>query len=293
MWAILSISATLCWATSNIIDKTVLTKWVRKPLVPIIIVGAVWLILGIVTYLFKGFSYLSPINISLAILTGIITIIAWIFYYKAMQIQEASRVVPLTNLSQLFVLILAAIFLGEILTPLKYLGIFLLITGAILISIKNFKISFGTAFWWIILTAGLYAINSILTKYLLNSTDFWTVFGYRGIGMFIGSIPITYLFIGDLIGTVKQNGKRVIIAISASESITAFGILLSVMAMSIGYITLVSSLQAFQPFFVLLFTILLSIFFPSILKEEISKSTIFLKVLAIASIVIGVILVTS
>ena len=210
-----------------------------------------------------------------------------------MQIQEASRIVPLSNLSYLFVLVLAAIFLEEILTPLKYLGIFLLITGAVLISIKDFRLSFGRAFWWIILTAGFYAINSILTKILLNSVDFWTAFGYRSMGMFIGSIPIAYLFVGDLMKTINQHGKRVVIAILASELITAPGILLGVMAISIGYVTLVNSLQAIQPFFVLLLTVLLSVFFPSILKEEINKSTIFLKILAIISIFLGIILVIS
>lgn len=293
MWVIFSLFAALCWAIANIIDKAILNKWVKNPFLPITVAGIIWLVLGGISYFIKGFSHLSSFDIFLAVSIGVINVFAWIFYFKAMQIQEASRVVPLSNLSQLFVVILAAIFLKEILTPLKYLGIFLLVIGAIFISVKNFRLSFGRAFWWIILAAGLYAINSILTKRLLNTTDFWTVFGYRSLGMFIGSIPIIYLFINDLLETVKQHGKKVIIAISVSELVTAFGVLLSVIAASIGYITLVNSLQAIQPFLVLLFAILLSIFFPSLLKEEVNKSTIFFKIIAIASIFMGVILVTS
>jgi bacterial/archaeal transporter family protein len=293
MWESLAILAALCWSIANVIDKTVLTKWVKKPLVPVIITGAIWLIFGIIAYCVNGLSYLSPFNIFLTILTGFLTVLAWIFYFKAMQIEDASRVVPLTNLSQLFVLILAAIFLGEILSPLKYFGVFLLIGGSVLISANNsFKISFGKAFWWITLTAGFYAINTILTKHLLNLTDYWTVFEYKCAGMFIGSLPIAYFFFRDLREAVKQHGKRVIFAISASESLTAIGILLSIIATSIGYVTLVNALSSTQPFFILLLTILLSIFFPKILKEELNKSVIFMKVLAIILIFTGVILIT-
>jgi transporter family protein len=293
MWIIFSFSTALFWSIANIIDKTVLTKWVRKPLIPIIISGFIWSILSIIVYLVSGFSYLLSFNIFLAILTGIFTILLYFFYFKAMQIQEASRVVPLAYLSQLFILIMAAVFLNEVLTPLKYLGIFLLVIGAILISVKNFsKISFGKAFWWMILAAGFSAVNVILTKHLLNLADFWTIFGYKGIGMFVGSIPITYLYFGELVKTTKQYGKKVIIAMSVSESLTALGILFSIIAMSIGYVTLVNALFSVQPFFVLLFTVLLSTFFPNILKEEINKSIIFLKVLAIILMFIGIILVT-
>lgn len=292
MWAIFSISAALCWAIANIIDKTILTKWVNKPLVPIIVTGVVWLLFGIAVFISRGFSYLSLSNVILAILTGIVSILAWISYFKAMQTQEASRVIPLTNLSSLFVLVLAAVFLGEILTPLKYLGIFLLMVGAILISTKkSSKVHLGTALWWVILTALFYAINSVLTKYLLNSSDFWTIFGWKSVGMFLGSTPIAYLFIGDLIKTAKQHGKKVVISMSASESITAVGILFSVIATSLGYVTLVNALSSIQPFFVLLFAVLLSIFFPSILKEELSRSIISLKILAILFIFVGVLLV--
>jgi len=74
--------------------------------------------------------------------------------------------------------------------------------------------------------------------------------------------------------------------------IALFGILFSIIATSISYVTLVNALSSVQPFFVLLFTVLLSIFFPHIIKEEINKSIMFLKVLAIILMFIGVILVT-
>lgn len=293
MWAFFSILAAFCWSISNTIDKLVLTKWVRKPLTPVIISGVIWLVVSPIVYLVYGFSYLSYFNIFLAVLTGILTILLYIFYFKAMQIEEASRIIPLFYLAPFFILILAAIFLNEIFSPIKYLGIFLLIVGAILISTKKLsKISFGKAFWWMVLAAGFSAVNAILTKYLLNSANFWTIFGYKGVGMAIGSISVAFFYFPDLMETVKRHGKKAIIAMSASETLTVIGILFTIIAMSVGYVTLVNALSSVQPFFVLLITVLLSIFFPSILKEEINKSTIFLKLSAIILMFIGAILIT-
>lgn len=199
-WAIFSILAALSWSISNLIDKYVLTKWARNSLIAMVDTGFIWLGVGIIVYFVHGFSYLSYFNIFLAVSTGIFTIFLYVFYFKALHIQEASRIIPLFYLSPLFILILAAVFLNEIFTPLKYLGILLLIAGAILISAKNIsKISFGKAFWWMVLAAVFGSINALLGKYLLNLTDFWTVFGYKSIGMAIGSIPIVYLYLPELI----------------------------------------------------------------------------------------------
>jgi len=79
---------------------------------------------------------------------------------------------------------------------------------------------------------------------------------------------------------------------STNESLNLLGVLFITIATSIGYVTLVNALSSIQPFFVLLFTVLLSIFYPSILKEELSKSIIFLKILAIVLMFSGAILIT-
>lgn len=79
---------------------------------------------------------------------------------------------------------------------------------------------------------------------------------------------------------------------SANETVNLFGVLFITIAVSAGYVTLVSALSSIQPFFILLFTVILSIFYPHILKEEVGRSVIFQKFLAIILMFIGVILIT-
>jgi len=292
MWILFSILAAFCWAVVNTVDKYVLTKWVRQPLIPVIMLGPIGLIAAIMVYSVYGFSFLSYFNIFLGLIAGILYALMVVFYFKALKIEEVSRVVPLFYLSPLFILIFAAIFLGEVFTPLKYLGIFLLVIGAILISSKDFsKISFSKVFWWMILSTIALAINQLLIKYLLNFADYWTIFAWERIGAAIGLIPIAYIYFPELVETVRKHGKRVVAVISANETLNLLGILSITIAVSIGYVTLVNVLSSVQPLFVLLFAVILSIFYPSILREEIGKSVVFLKLIAITLVLIGTLLI--
>ncbi|HEY9691162.1 MAG TPA: EamA family transporter [Oculatellaceae cyanobacterium] len=68
------------------------------------------------------------------ILSGITTGFSWLFYFKSLQIGEASLVSPIDKSSVVLVLLMSAIFLGEALTWKAILGT-LFVLGGILILI--------------------------------------------------------------------------------------------------------------------------------------------------------------
>ena len=292
MWIFFSVLSVLCFATVNIIDKYVLTKWIRQPLVLVVLLGIFNWMSAITIYFIRGFSYLSNFNILLILIAGAFSLSAGLFYFKALKVEEVSRVTPLFYLSALFISLFAAIFLGEVFTPLKYLGIFLLVFGAIFVSSKNpLKLGFSKALPLMLLSVTAASASSLLVKYLLNFTDYWTVFSYLRIGGGIASIPIAYIYLPSLISTVKKYGKKFIVVITINELMNLSAMLFFVIAISLGYVTLVSAIAGVQPFFILLFTVTLSMFFPSIIKEEIERSVVFIKLLAIIIMFIGVILI--
>ena len=77
-----------------------------------------------------------------------------------------------------------------------------------------------------------------------------------------------------------------------NESLNVVGILLLTIAIAVGYVTLVSALSSVHPFFVLGLAVILSIFYPKALGEEIKKSAVLLKLLAITLMFIGFVLIT-
>ena len=292
-WIFYAVFASLLWAIANIIDKTVLTKWIKNPYIPIIVYSFVGVIFGGLIYFIQGFSYLSNLNIFLGLLAGSFLLIGATFYFKAVQLEEISRIVPIFYLAPAFIAILAAIFLGEIFPPVIYLGIFLLIVGAILVISKNLKkITFGKAFWFMAFASCLTSIYSVLTKYLLSFADFWTIFAYSVLGAGITSIPIVIKHYKELIQVIKKSGANSLYFMFTSEILSALGLLIFTFAKETGYVTLVNALSSIQPFFVLLIAIIISSFNPKILQEEISKRTVVQKFIAIVMMFVGVILIT-
>lgn len=188
-------------------------------------------------------------------------------------------------------MIIAALFLGEIFIPIKYLGVVLLVIGAMLLSSNKFSFNFGKAFWLMVLASVLLAINQVITKYLLGFADFWTIFGYIRIGAFVALIPSIAMNIESFKSIYRGRGLKPFGFIATSESLNLFAVLSITLAATTGLITLVNALSSVQPFFVLFLTVLISIFYPQILKEEIKRSIVMTKVIAIATMFAGVILI--
>lgn len=65
------------------------------------------------------------------ILSGLATGASWLCYYRALQIGEVSKVVPIDKLSTVITLILAFIFLHEKFTPKSLIGCVLITLGTL------------------------------------------------------------------------------------------------------------------------------------------------------------------
>ena len=79
-----------------------------------------------------GFFDISRKSWIFLILSGLATGASWLCYYKALQIGEASKVVPIDKLSVVITLVLAFVFLHEKFTPKSLIGCLLIGVGTII-----------------------------------------------------------------------------------------------------------------------------------------------------------------
>ena len=70
------------------------------------------------------------------VLSGLATGASWLCYFRALKLGEAAKVAPVDKLSVVFVAIIAAVFLGEKLSPLNWLGVALIAAGAVLVALR-------------------------------------------------------------------------------------------------------------------------------------------------------------
>lgn len=78
-----------------------------------------------------GFGEISKRSWIFLILSGLATGLSWLCYYKALQIGEASKVVPIDKMSVVITLILAFVFLHESFTWKSIVGCVLITAGTL------------------------------------------------------------------------------------------------------------------------------------------------------------------
>lgn len=93
-------------------------------------VGMSWLMVFI-TNTQSGISSISKKSWIFLILSGLATGASWLCYYKAIQMGDVSKVVPIDKLSVLFTLILAFIFLHEEFNVKSFIGSILITAGTL------------------------------------------------------------------------------------------------------------------------------------------------------------------
>ena len=295
MWITYTLLGALLWAMACIVEKYVLTKLVKNLYVPIVILWTISFIVWISIFYFKWISLLPNFELFLALAGWAFSTFTAIAYFKALQTdQEVSRLIPIFYTTPIFVWIFAFLFLWEVFNGFsKYIWILLFVIWAILINYKNWHwFKFNKWILYIFLSVLYYAITQVITKYLLDVSDYWSVFAHIRITSFIFIIPFIVTHFNDFKQLLFQKSKKPLILISLTEWWNLLGYFFITLASSIGSITLVNAMVSVQPVFVLMIAIFLSHFYPKIIKEELWKWVISLKFLSITLIIAWAILVS-
>jgi len=134
MWFLFAILSAVFAALTTILAKvgidgvnSNLATAVRTIVVVIMAWGMVFL-----THAQGGLSQISRKSWLFLILSGVATGASWLCYYKALQIGDASKVVPIDKLSVVLTLILAFVFLHEEFTAKSLVGCILIGAGSLI-----------------------------------------------------------------------------------------------------------------------------------------------------------------
>ena len=133
MWFILALAASAFAALTSILAKigidgvnSNLATAIRTCVVLLLSWGMVFL-----TNAQTGITEISRRSWIFLILSGLATGASWLCYYQALQLGDASKVVPIDKLSVVFTLILAFVFLHEKFTVKSLIGTLLLAAGTL------------------------------------------------------------------------------------------------------------------------------------------------------------------
>src|SRR3989344_4119604 len=141
LWLIIIILAYLILSIVFLVDKYLLISSFPNPKIFAFNVGVLG-ILALVFAPFVGFEFPGAGQIALSLLSGALFIYGLFWFFKALRLFEASRVVPaISGLLPIFTFIFVYIFSGgkEIFTPKEFSSFVLLVLGTILITYQKEK----------------------------------------------------------------------------------------------------------------------------------------------------------
>ena len=134
MWLLFAIGSAVFAALTSILAKigienvnSNLATAIRTVVVVVMAWGMVFL-----THAQSGLTEISKKSWLFLILSGLATGASWLCYYKALQMGEASKVVPVDKLSVILTLVLAFVFLHEQFTIKSLIGCVLIGVGTFL-----------------------------------------------------------------------------------------------------------------------------------------------------------------
>ncbi|MBC5686519.1 EamA family transporter [Roseburia sp. NSJ-9] len=133
MWAVFAVLSAVFAALTSILAKigidgvnSNLATAIRTMVVVAMAWGMVFL-----THTQSGITEISKKSWLFLILSGLATGASWLCYYRALQMGEASKVVPIDKLSVVITLVLAFVFLHEEFTAKSLIGCILIGVGTL------------------------------------------------------------------------------------------------------------------------------------------------------------------
>jgi len=133
VWALFAILSAVFAALTSILAKIGIegvNSNLATAIRTVVVVGMSWLMVFI-THAQSGIGEISRRSWIFLILSGLATGASWLCYYRALQVGEASKVVPIDKLSVVITLILAFVFLHEEFSVKSVIGCVLIAAGTL------------------------------------------------------------------------------------------------------------------------------------------------------------------
>lgn len=134
MWMVFAVLSALFAALTSILAKIGIdgvNSNLATAIRTVVVVIMAW-VMVFITHAQGGILSIGKKSWIFLILSGLATGISWLCYYKALQIGDASKVVPIDKLSVVITLVLAFVFLKEEFTAKSLIGCILITAGTLI-----------------------------------------------------------------------------------------------------------------------------------------------------------------
>lgn len=297
MWISIVVFSHFLLAAVALVDKYLLSGPGLSPKTYAFYTG----VLGGVIFLLVPFGYLEIPTLSIiavALFAGFMRTLGVFALFSGLKNFEASRIIPaLGGAAPIFMALLTIFIAGEkeILSATTFVAFALLVSGSILVSIEKRALVTLRSLQYSLLAALFFALFFFLSKVVFEEHVFVSGLIWLVAGGFISSL----FFLGskdvrkEVFGKKKKMPAKKGVILVSNQAIAGGAIVLQNYALSLapfGLLPFVGALGGIQYIFLFILVLLLSLKFPKMLKEKITRRSVVQKVLSIVLIGAGLVL---
>lgn len=288
LWVLLSVLSAVGWAFMVLLDKFVVDSEINSSMGT----GGLHAFFNCLTvagisFALAGFTFSIYLMATGALLAGLY-VLANFLWFSGVGSEEVSRFAPVLSFDAVFIAILSFVFLNESFPIPVYIGIILTVTGCILISLENplESLSKMKSRWGLmaaVSSAFVYSVREVIFKHISQGLEIWSLLFYFGVGGMLMSLSLIYSSRNQLKGEMSGLEHMTISGLTSGVSQAVF-----FLAVSLGPVSLVSTITKTRFLIIFLGATLISRLHPEIINEPLDLRVLIQKAFAILMIVVGV-----
>ncbi len=295
-WLIFAFIAPAIYAVNNFIDKYLLSRRFSDYNILPLYTGLMAFITAFIFYFIFGRPTLPFFDLSIILLTGVLTFGSLMLYVRALAEEETSAVIVLFQMTPVFVLILSYLFLHEEISGEQLAGFVLVLGASICLSYKRAKQGFtlSQAFFLILGSDLLWALSGVLMKFATSVNDIQTVLVYESFGLSLGA-TILFIFVSSMrkafLANIKTIDKSTLGVLMGNEIVYVCAKSFTYFAYSLGPAAIVGVLGNTQVFFGLIYGYILTQLAPKVFREDMDSLSLTKKFVFTSILFIGILLI--
>jgi drug/metabolite transporter (DMT)-like permease len=295
-WFFIALWAPFLVACANHNDKFLLSRYLRERSIGSILVPsslfsgvAVPIVLFIEPHAYD----ISLVKGSAVVATGMSSVFASVCYLYALNIDEASFVAPFYQTVPVFAYFLGYFILGETITIVQGLGLFVIVVGALALSFEFGRRRMRLKRNIVALMLGasfLSAVNGVIFKLVAVDQGFWVSLFWGFVGqviaglMLFGCVPS---YRRDTLSVLKCQKVAAIGLIALSRTLFSVSGAITLYATLLAPVALVLLVNSFQTLFVFTFGIVLTLFLPRVAEESLKLTKVLQKGAGVGLMLVG------
>ena len=269
-WFYLALLVPLLSAIVNLLDDNLLQFVYKSPYVAGVSAGF-YGSLPLLSLFFLD-AHALPANLGiLAFLAGMLTLLYYLFFFKGLDSEVPSIVVAMFGLAPATIPFFAHFIVHEKLAMLQVLGFMIVLVASLGLAVTDIKkLKFSKALIFVTIAVVFMDASSIMTKYVYQRADFYSVYMYFSAGIGAGALAVFLYKYDDNIKAIKlisKSIKRLLPLFMLTELIGVSAEFTANQAISRGPVSLVKVIEGIQPMFVLLIALALYPVKPKFFRE--------------------------